>query len=961
MLTWVSNIPEAMEKTVQRHFLSWNKPLIEAATELLTLQWEGRDNLELSKFLVVVPTQQSGRRLREHLAWYVGEKCGKGVFPPTVVTPQFLLSLRGEDINLPEVATAAQATLAWIEVLSLAGLLDYPHLFPLHPPDRTFQWTLTVADEFAGLRRSLGESGLSCAEVARQRKGCEEGERWKDLARLETEYLACLKSRDLQDGEAAKRACADFPRLPDSFERILVIGVSDPVPLVVRALEKLAKTVPVEVAIYADETERDQFDTWGRPVTESWVERKIELPHFEDRVRLLRDPTAQAGEIVSYLEREPQATESLAIGALDREVVPILQRQKATHPSLPDFYDPEGDSIRGQGPANLLSCLSSLVSNRDFAAFEELLRCADFLRYLESEGDGIDGRALLKDCDDLRSKHLPSTLDDALSFARGGLKFSLYQASFILKDLDGIKFVESLPKLLVKIYGQREFDPDQPGDRAFLSVASAVNEILAQLARFEAGQKNGQLDAERGLRLMAELLGKEPIYPEEKAPGSVELTGWLELLWEDAPHLILAGLNDGIAPQSVTADPWLPDGLRHDLGLQTNADRFARDAYLLNALAGSRRDSGRIDALFGKFSLAGDPLKPSRLLFRCPDEELPQRALYLFREIGETGNLPEWQTPWRLQPPPPTLFEKISVTAFRAYLECPFRFYLNYGLGMRSVDPDKSEIDALDFGNLCHDMLEAMAGDETIKNSTDPAEIEHFLLAQCDELTANRYGAMPPIGLTFQFDSLKERLRRLAWVQAQERRDGWEIERAEFKIHQDAEWILGGLPVHGKIDRIDRRGEEIRVLDYKTSDTAVAAERAHWVSVRGNVEGVPEFALFDDAGTAKRWKDLQLPLYCLALEQVYGEGRVTHCGYFNIPKALDQVGIQSWELTPGLLDAARTCAEGVIASIQAGVFWPPKPKVAYENFQSLLFGRPDLTVDPAVFETSISDFPDAHV
>ncbi len=62
--------------------------------------------------------------------------------------------------------------------------------------------------------------------------------------------------------------------------------------------------------------------------------------------------------------------------------------------------------------------------------------------------------------------------------------------------------------------------------------------------------------------------------------GAIELGGWLEVLWADAPRLILAGANEGRLPESVSGDAFLPEALRERLGLKTNAQRLAVDAYL---------------------------------------------------------------------------------------------------------------------------------------------------------------------------------------------------------------------------------------------------------------------------------------------------------------------------------------------------------------------------------------------
>ena len=82
---------------------------------------------------------------------------------------------------------------------------------------------------------------------------------------------------------------------------------------------------------------------------------------------------------------------------------------------------------------------------------------------------------------------------------------------------------------------------------------------------------------------------------DARPAGAIDLLGWLELLWEDAPHLVVTGLNDGRLPETVAGDPFLPEALRARLGLKTNEARFARDAYLLAALTACRTGAGRLD------------------------------------------------------------------------------------------------------------------------------------------------------------------------------------------------------------------------------------------------------------------------------------------------------------------------------------------------------------------------------
>jgi ATP-dependent helicase/nuclease subunit B len=377
--------------------------------------------------------------------------------------------------------------------------------------------------------------------------------------------------------------------------------------------------------------------------------------------------------------------------------------------------------------------------------------------------------------------------------------------------------------------------------------------------------------------------------------------------------------------------------------LKTNAARFARDAYLLQALAACRVQGGRLDLLLGKTSAAGDPLRPSRLLLRCADADLPRRIAFLFSPVESGRATPPWHRAWQLHPPSfvettegrprvaiPT---RVAVTALREWLDCPFRFYLGRVLGMAAVDPGKTELDEQDFGTLCHAALEAMGRESALRDCTDAEVLGSFLEAALAAAAAKRFGPNLTLPLVVQLESARQRLFRAAAEQAQTRAEGWVIERVEWKFVLD----VAGLAVSGKIDRIDRheRTRAIRVLDYKTSDQPAQPREAHLRAARRE-ETAPEFARWAGEGREQVWCDLQLPIYLRALAVEF-PGEILG-GYFNLPKAATETGIAPWDgYAPELAESAWNCAAGVAAAIRAGVFWPPNEKVRaeYDKFATL--------------------------
>ena len=328
-----------------------------------------------------------------------------------------------------------------------------------------------------------------------------------------------------------------------------------------------------------------------------------------------------------------------------------------------------------------------------------------------------------------------------------------------------------------------------------------------------------------------------------------------------------------------------------------------------------------MDVLLGKTSNAGDPLRPSRLLLRCAEAELPGRVEQLFRKVeASRPNLP-WARAWPMRPRVVASPQKISVTALRDWLACPLRFYLRHGLRMARVDPAKDELDAGDFGTLVHSALQQLGESEAMQNCVDADRIREFLLEQFERVARLRYGTELTLPLVVQLESARQRLRATAEVEARERADGWRTVEVEWKFS----FPLGGLTISGKIDRIDRHVDgRVRVLDYKTGDTVVEPDEAHGRAVRPEDDGRPEWMRWADAeGKIRVWKDLQLPMYRRAVAAAWGDA--VACGYFNLPKAAGGTAVLMWVgFSRELQASAERCAEGVATAVVTGGFWPPR-------------------------------------
>lgn len=890
--------------------------MLAQAVAFLAGDWSGGGPLDLSALMVVVPTRQSGRRLREAIAAHAAAR-GQAAFPPRVVSPDRLIALDAA----AGIASRLESLLAWAAVFRSADLADFRRVFPVDPPVRNFPWALRLAQEFVRLQGTLAEAGLRLSDIpGRAGEDFAEAERWQQIAVLEARQAERLAELGLRDGQSAKIERAAAPVRPAEVRRIVVLGTPDPLPLALQALEAHAREMAVDVVVFAPAAEEAAFDAWGRPLASVWTKRIFDLPEFERRVHLLADPAAQAARVVAIAADYGDPEGLLGVGVADPEVLPLLETG-LRRAGIAGF-NPEGRVRHGDRLFQLLTALSDLARDDAFAACEALARCPDFLEFLRVRRPDFSAAKFLGRLDDLHARHLPPDLTEARRHAPEDADLAAIAELRVM--LTAGSFPENAGQVLDAIFSGRRFELTQPAEAEVAEAAEAWAEVMracqAAAARFSGIGTTEWWEV--ALRLYS-----ETTRTDEKSAGALELQGWLELLWEDAPHLAVAGLNDGSVPDAVVGDPFLPESLREQLGLKTNAARFARDAYLLQALAASRRDSGRLDLLFGKNSLAGDPLRPSRLLLRCTEAELPERIAFLFRAAEAERASPPWRRAWRLQPPAARPPEKLAVTALPQWLACPFRFFLGRVLRLEAVDPEKMELDALDFGTLCHAALERMGQSKALRDCTDGKQLREFLLAELEREAADRFGRELTLPLVIQLESARQRLARAADVQARTRAEGWVIQAVERTFVLD----VAGLKVNGKIDRIDRHEGTgaVRILDYKTSDQPVQPAEAHLRLLRRD-EAVPEFAKFDGEGRTRVWQNLQLPLYGRA---VGGEfpGEVS-LGYFNLPKAATDTGIALWlGYAPDVAEAAWRCATGVAAAIRAGQFWPPNEAIRPEQ------------------------------
>ncbi len=921
-------------------FLGWTDPALPAAAEWLVRRGKAGRELDLGRTILVLPGSRAGRRLLELLVERA--EAESLLFTPPKITTEHELP---ELLYQPKLPFASQLTqqLVWAEVLQQTLPAIRQHFLP-HPPaagDLT-KW-LQLADMLRRLHVELAADGLNFRQVLEAGSslaGFAEHDRWEALAQIQAAYLRRLDSLGQWDKQTA-RLVAIEQREPHTDREIVLVGMAD----LNRAQRQMLDLVAEQVTslVFAPAELAERFDNHGCLIPEAWTEAP--LPLTDDQIVRAGGPAEQAEAVTDWLAGlgGKYRAEQIVIGVADERLAPHLARQLAQCGVRSRWV--EARRLSETPPYRLLQLIAELGRPARFADLASLVRHPDFYDWLEREL-ATAGQTLHNDplsaLDHYATERVPAKFDAArldpakLDPARQSQDQHVEDLAKVCAPIG--KLLDSLPKrqslrewgqsirqVLGEIYAGRTLDRNLPAQRMLLQ---AFDQIAGGLAEFATipHPLEPQTDLAQAFHLALSPMADTSLPPPAES-NVVEILGWLELPLDDSPAAIVTTFNEGFVPSSTGSDPFLPNRLRQTLGIVHNDRRLARDAYAASLLVHSRQ---KLCVVVARRDVEQNPLAPSRLLFAADTATITRRALAFFGEApparprrnllgGKLPILPVSNLPVPRPAIPAELPERFSVTSFRAYLSCPYRYYLRQVLGLVPLTDSFSELDPAAFGNLLHSVLERFgrADDAAgVRGSTEPARVFEYLSDWLTSLYRYRFGeADSRAAVRIQVEQARARLRSFSDWQAERTRTGWRIVHSEnSEERRSFECSFGDGPsaatIHGRIDRIDyhEATQVLAILDYKTAESGQTPDKTH--RQKGD------------------WIDLQLPLYRhLAGASQLPQISVADCrlelGYVLLPKDTRKVGAAMAEWSMPELESADAIAREVIALIRQGVFWPP--------------------------------------
>lgn len=405
-----------------------------------------------------------------------------------------------------------------------------------------------------------------------------------------------------------------------------------------------------------------------------------------------------------------------------------------------------------------------------------------------------------------------------------------------------------------------------------VSVYNAVEKLETTIAGVElsSGQTIG---APVFFKLFNQYLSQVSVSFEGEPLSGLQVMGILETRCLDFENVFIIGLNEDLWPRPANSPSLIPYNLRYVFGLPSSDNHEAIYAYYFYRLV--QRPSN----ITASFNTLKDGVNSG---------ELSRFGLQLIYDSGHPACIKNFEYKVRSNPtktvPPSgseiltntllarfTIEHPLSPSALNMYLTCRYKFYLHYIADLPEGEEMAEEVDSRLFGNIFHksaEMLYSLAeGRATsgwidrilndknlIRKIIDKAFFSEYFKSGGESQT--KLELEGNLKLTYGF--IRSYLIQLLKVDrvftpfdivALEKRFTWETEVAINGENRK-------IPVGGTIDRLDRVGGRLRVIDYKTGFVNPLAV--------DSIESV-----FDQQKKSRKKEAFQAFLYTLILKKGY--------------------------------------------------------------------------------------------
>lgn len=342
------------------------------------------------------------------------------------------------------------------------------------------------------------------------------------------------------------------------------------------------------------------------------------------------------------------------------------------------------------------------------------------------------------------------------------------------------------------------------------------------------------------MRLLQKMLSAVTIPFHGEPVTGMQIMGVLETRNLDFKNVLMLSVNEGLMPKSGNEASFIPFNLRKGFGMTTIEHKNALYAYYFYRLL------QRADNVTFMYNTATDGMNKgerSRFLLQLIMESgLPveQRELGARSVVAQPAVISIPKTDAILQ----TLTSRydtrqnpeayFSPSALNTYIDCSLRFYFRYVVGLKVPDEVSDQIDAPYFGSIFHKAAENVY-EKIGKPAIEVVDIQPYLndkklIAQQVDAAFNTEFFRQPVDKTPDYNGmhlitrnvLVDYVHRLLTFDAAYAPFNMVAMEKDYHFERAVTTARGiiNVKIGGRVDRIDRKDLNLRIVDYKTGGDA---------------------------------------------------------------------------------------------------------------------------------------------
>jgi ATP-dependent helicase/DNAse subunit B len=291
----------------------------------------------------------------------------------------------------------------------------------------------------------------------------------------------------------------------------------------------------------------------------------------------------------------------------------------------------------------------------------------------------------------------------------------------------------------------------------------------------------------------------------------VQVIGFFELRGIEPEYLYMGGLRDGDLPLMPDIDHILPDSVRTSLGL-VNMKRYLHlQRFIFQLLMDSSENLHlSYPAMEGDKLFLPSPFLPWKAEIReeipgilCKEEELIRKGKDpLSSHVKEISNIKDKFIKKKYGED-----SYIRVTDIDSYRTCPRKFFIEKILRLEPPEIKEYEVEARLLGTIIHKIMEELISRPFVSLDELMVSAEKILERLLKEQPVEDYWG------ELIKDSFLSILPEIYEVEGNLRDEGYSFMEAEHPVEGE---VIKGIKLRGKIDRVDRKDNEVELIDYKT-------------------------------------------------------------------------------------------------------------------------------------------------